>query len=378
MKNSIYKLLVVLALTNYSCGTGERYQPLDWKNSNTLKVVGIVKFPLDSQTKRYGNILSYSKKEDNLYLYNNYSHAIYKYSLERPNEYSIIKLDKSGPDGVRQINALYAISEDSLISINSATSKLTIINNSGKKIYEAEILSPDENGFPLMFRITSKDGKVYVPLSTYSKTKPSLKQKNLLIFDLRTRKKDFQIDTPVNYREIKDWADRFHMKSGTLINSSFYAFSWSPGKLFVLHNLEKNESKEIHFSSSLISDAQKADKIPTNSYESRYFQRTNSWNQSIYFAENQNILLRPFIIGKKIPENAKDLYGDFKSLNNDEIFEITEIYNSSMQKIGELKGVSFLNGIFDNINGIYMEDYSVDQENEDIMAFKVYQLDKVQ
>ena len=375
MKHIVSLLIFILIAS--ACERKETIVSQEWSNDTALKVVDVIKFPLDSLTKRYGNKMSFSQRESKLYLYNNYTHSFYQYSLSAPEEYRIISLNKEGPNRIGKVDAFFAISEDSIITINSGSSKIAIVNASSEKIYEAQILGSNENGLPLMFTIDYRNGQVYVPLSSYAKTKNSLKRKNVLIYNLKTREKNFIIDTPDQYADIKDWADRFHVKNGTLVGDDHYAFSWSPGKLYVAYNLRENSSRQVNFTSELIADAKKADKILTDRLENRYFQRTNTWNQSIYYSDYGGLILRPFSIGKNIPEGTQDLYGDFKSLNNDDIFEITEIYNKRFEKVGELLGVSFLNNLFDTADGIYIEDYSVDPEDENVMAFKLYQVDEI-
>ena len=101
----------------------------------------------------------------------------------------------------------------------------------------------------------------------------------------------------------------------------------------------------------------------TDQIEKNFFSKeeTHGTNPSI-MPKNQNLILRSFIIGKDIPQGVTDLTTKYKSLNGDNIFEITEIFNSNFQKVGEIESLSFLQGIFDNSQGIWIEDYSVDRK----------------
>lgn len=367
----VTKLFILFFILLQSCKESKTLET-PWLNQVTLESTGEWILEIDNTTPRYSNLFSYNDNDQLLYLYNSLGHTLYIYGLNQRQPTSVLKLEREGPNGVMKPDAIKVINQDSILLLNNSNKLLTIIDSRGNPYYKKKILGEDENGLPLRSSILYKNGKIYLPISDYMYTRKTLRPKSLMVFDLKTSKKDFLLDTPKEFRDIKHWADRYYIRDGALIGDSTYVATWSMSKNLKFLNLNSLESKRLNYTSKYIKSAIKADAIFRDLEEKSKYQLKNTWNEAIFYAEHQNLVLRSHSIGKYIPDGGS-MYDKLKTVNKDENYVVTELFDNTLRKIGEVTGITFIEGIFSSKDGLYIEDYLFDGENENIIVFKKYE-----
>jgi len=315
-------------------------------------------------------LMSYSKLENRLSLYNDFNHSIYFYELPEGNLAKKVSLEREGVNGVFRVSGFYYHSKDSIFTVNQYTKRVSILNDSGKKLEEFELFDVDDPGMPFSSSLFYHNGNVYFTVVGYKGTSKENEFKSLLIYNLKNKSKMFLIDTPVEYRG--NWADRTVARYGVLISGTSYVNSWAMGDMLVALKLEDESVIESGIQSKNIQypDQYKEDMRSTE--KRLYYQRTNSWNIDLFYAPHQNIILRSVNIGSDIPVGEDFGSGDFLSQNGDRIFDIIELFDTELNKIGEVSSISFYGEIFSTEKGIYIADYQDRQDNEDIISFGIY------
>lgn len=367
-------LLVLTLISIFSCSKQEKISYLSWKDQYTLKKVGDLIFDIDQQTGRYFNPISYSQSMGSLCLFNNNNHTLYFYNIENGELQRKIQYEKQGPNSVPTVHELVAYSEDSIISLNRDFYSITIFNIKGEVIFKKRILDDSDPGLPLRHQFNYHNGKIYTPVKGYAKTSKNLKQKAALIYDLNTSKKVFVIDSPSEFE--MGWADRDPMRDAVFLkNRNEFVITWSMSKAFESINLTSGQSKNISYDSKRLKKTKKYDGSLNDRLSKDHYLLSNSWIESLHMDKSKGFLLRSATVGKLIPK-GESLNKQYKSLNKDSIFVLTEIFDETLQKVGEVPNVSFYNDVFSTENFIYVSNYMHDIGNEDIIAFSKYQLVK--
>jgi hypothetical protein len=367
----VTKFIILILLVLQSCKESKTLES-PWLDQATLESSGEWILEIDNTTPRYSNLFSYYDDDEILYLYNRLGHTLYTYELNQSQPKSILKLKSEGPDGVMKPDAIKVLSQDSILFLNNSTKLLTIIDSEGHTFYTKKILKDDENGLPLRSSILHQNGKIYVPVANYIYTNKNISSKSLMIMDLETSEKDFLLDTPKELQNINDWADRYYIRDGVLVGDSIYVSTWSMSKDLKAINLYTLKSRKLSYSSKYINNAKRASGTFKSLEEKSDFQLQNTWNEAIFYAEHQNLVLRSHSIGKYIPDGGSR-YDKLKTINGDENYVVTELFDNTLNKIGEVPGVTFIEGIFSSKTGLYIEDFLFDMNNENIVVFKKYE-----
>jgi hypothetical protein len=343
-------------------------------NKYTLVKSGNLVLNIDSTTKRFGNLISYSELEQSLSLYNDFNHSIYFYRIPDGDLIKKVSLEKEGVNGVFRVTGLYFYNQDSIFTYNQYTQKITILNDSGKKLDEFTLLDVGDPGMPFSPSLYYENGNIYFTVVGYKATVKEKKYKSLLIYNIRTKNRKFLIDTPSEY--MGNWSDRSVVKDGVLIYGNSYVNSWGMGNKLIALKIEDETINISNPTSNYIQYPKEYEGNIQSMEERLYYQRTNSWNIDLYFAKHQKVILRAVNIGTNLPKGEDIGSGSFASQNGDDIFDLTELFNIDLVKIGEVYHLSFYGEIFSAESGIYIADYQYDEGNEDVISFGRYNLQK--
>ncbi|MFT7150080.1 MAG: hypothetical protein ACI82Q_001945, partial [Nonlabens sp.] len=99
----------------------------------------------------------------------------------------------------------------------------------------------------------------------------------------------------------------------------------------------------------------------------------NSWYWRVFHDPYKDIYLRSAALGYDMQKTdlKKRKYG---SNNRDGIFNVTIILNKDFQKVGEVINLNFYKATFSTKDGIYIQDFVTDSDNEDVMVFSRHEL----
>lgn len=370
MKRFIFLLLIV----SFGCAEKETQNSKEWTNTNTLKATDRWVISIDEETKRYGNLKSFSEDLSTLILFNEVNYSLYYYPTGDTTYTKKIKFMKEGPNGLTKVNHFLFHNEDSIFFFNDDSNILKIANEEGEVFFKERILNNDEPSFvPRVAKMQVLNGHLIMPVYGHRGTRPEWRNKSLLTYNLRDGTKSFLIDVP---SEITGYyGGKMLSKSVALMNDDYVvSLSMTPAIQALKTSALDDRPRQIQFGSNKIHYPTPYEDDVNDRRATSYYHLTNSWNESLYFDKHSNTLLRAVSIGKKLDsENGSPANsGSSLSLNGDRVYVLTELFDGQFNKIGEVDNVVFYDGIFSTPDAIYMIDYEYEMSNEDIIAFTKY------
>lgn len=375
--NFMYSRIVnaVMAIMLVSCSSADLAKDdlnINWNQILSLQETNELTISIDNETNRFGNQMSYSNLSKSLCLYNSINNSLYFYSIPEGQLIRKTALQRDGENSIVRINALYFYNQDSIFTYNQYNRVLTILNDSGKVVLKKELLSSNEPGMPFEPSLSYRKGKIYFVIKGYKGSLEDYENKALLIYDLKNESKRFTIDTPVEFQG--NWADRTIVRHGELLNDDKYIVSWGMGAKMIVEDLSNQQAKEILYKSEKLHYAKEYTEDNRNQEAKLLYQRTNSWNIDLYFDSYRGLLLRSTNVGMKIPKGETFTDRHYPSKNNDSVYDLIEIFDSDLTKVGQVNSVSFYGEIFSTSEGIFITDYQFEPQNEDIIRFKIYEV----
>lgn len=370
------KLIFLGLILTLGCETQETQNIKDWSNDYTLKMKDRWVISIDLETKRNGNLYSYNEYARCLFLFNQINQSIYSFPLSDSTFSQRIEFDKDGPNGLTTVTHFLFHNKDSIFFFNDLSNTLRIANEKGIVYFKKQILETNEPSFiPKVAKMQIDGHELVMPVFGHQGTRPDLQSKSLLIYNLHTGQKDFLMDLPTDSQGY--FGDKTVSKNLALIDD-MYTMSLSMSS--VIQTLSKVSShkpvQEQKYSSERIHYPTEFKEDLNDRQAAFHYQMTNSWNESLFFDKNSRTLLRSVVIGRNLDKNhVANSINNSLSLNSDRVFVLTELFNESMKKIGEVDHVVFYDGIFSNESYIYMVDYEFDLFNEDIIVFSKYQIE---
>ncbi len=364
----------------FSC-TQEKYYTTEWEPTTvnySLVKSKTVMLKIDSITNRYNNIPSYSRKERLLSLYNVLNHSLDFFDLESSEMIKRFTLEKSGPNSILPLNSLVFHSFDSIYGFSDQNKTLYLFNSSSEIIKKIKLFEDSDPSNPILTDLTVKDNLIMMSVLGYRSTSKNLLTKSLFIYDLNTNKKEFHVDAPEEY-VYNNWADKGALRNGVYIpNKKTFVVSYSMGNKMKAFNLQDKSTSTVNFNATYYSKPDPFDE-KVNSIESRIkYSLVNNWYDGLYFYEEEGFILRSLSLAKKINEDSNFSLNNLNLPPNNpqSILSIIEIFDSDLNKIGEVNNMKFYKEIFSNEDGVYLADWEIDQSNEDIIAYSLYTIKK--
>ena len=367
---SIFFLLVA-ALLFSSCGKEDK---ITFGDSFTLKKTGQIIFSLDSMTKTEHAVVNFSQQLNSLCVFNEINHSIYFFDVSTQETTKIIPIEKEGPNGVGRVKAMLVHTRDSVFLFNDATNKVVLMNNKAEVLERFELFNRAA-GDPARIlepEIYFHDGNLYLMGRAASFTDKD-KNKNIVKYNIKEADKSFLMDYPTSYQQGK-WSSKI-MNKFALFNSDSGDFIVSfPFDPFIHVFNERMDETKAYYAGSDLMKQPKQITAKEKSNVANYL-LSNSWYWRLFYDPYNKIHLRSASVGYDM-ENTDLSSQTYKSKNRDGIFNTTIILNEDLEKMGEVPGLNFYKATFSTREGIYIQDFDTDSDNEDVMVFSKYQLVK--
>lgn len=368
---SPYFCLIIISLTFQGCSKDKSHPFID---QVTLEFKENIIFPLDSMTKRNSKNIGFSSKINALYLYNEINHSIYFFDLETKLESKRIKLEKEGPNGIGDVSKLIVLNYDSIFTFNRYNNHLYLLNRSGDIIEKTSLFSinepdPSIQTFSPSISYSNVNKSLYLPIRPNSRT-DNKRQTVVLEYNVLNGEKKF----------IKQWPKEYNSYSN-IGTTSFATLDEKNSKMLIsfafddnIHEIDLKTGKEdIHYFGSDRLNEISVFKGKQEMQIIMEYMSASSKYRNVFFDKHANYYLRTGLVGKKIPEGEFKRGEKYKTINNDDIYNLIVILDSNFQKVGEVHKAILLDEVFSTSNGLYMKAPLVNRNNEDILVFKRYE-----
>ncbi|RKQ49064.1 hypothetical protein BXY85_0051 [Roseivirga pacifica] len=360
----MHKLLkFILFVLAFSCAREAEFEnkySLESVNSEDYVLLGI-----DQETPRFNNPSSFSSIETEILFYNKINHSLYFYPFKIQSEKILpslkLNLSTEGENRVPEVNAINYHSRDSVFLFNSISKNLYLINSDGDLIDTFNVVSEGEIGFPIYPEVEVIGDLAFFPTVGYAKSDTKLKNKSLLIYNLKTKNSSYLLDMPADFQGY--YADRGLFKEGAYVSHlNSYVICLSMGGDLLVYNLEEKSSKRIKVESNIYTDPETFN--PDADLEKRReYAKENSWHDAIFYDPNTKLTVRSSTLGVNSLEDINS--------------GLIEIFDDNLVKVGEFEGINFFKEVFSTEDGIYFADWSFDKENENIIAYRKLKFNKL-
>lgn len=345
-----------------------------FENLVTLERVKTITFEIDSVTKRTSQLVGFSESTNSIYLFNDLNYVLHFFDIDTQENWKSIQLYREGPMGIGKVDRLFAVSPDSIISMSSTTSRLSLITDEGQSVKKIEVFDRDLSDPYLQthspsFLYDSKTQTVFLATRP-GQTTPRDKASSLSTFNLVDSTKKF----------LSPWPERFYERG--VIGSISYGSLDAYNQYIISHTFQpeiqvvdlKSGDINKHFAGSGLVKIAEPFKGEGGLKNRGIYQMGNSWYGNVYYDKYNDLYLRGARIGRRIPSGGDPANLSYPSLNGDKVYSTTVILDKDFTKIGEVPGLRVSNQIFSTQAGIFIRNAGHQPENEDIIAFNVFKV----
>jgi len=362
-------ILLTFSILFSACNKQDK---MPFGNKFTLEKTGEIAFALDSMTKKEHSVVNFSQDYNSLCVFNDINHSIYFFDVSTQATTKVIPIEKEGPNGVSSVEAMLVHKRDSIFLYNPSTNKITLLNERAEVIRHfsffdrnlgepARVLSPE---------IYFNGQNLYLLGRVASFTTES-KNKNIVKYIIEKDSTEFLMDYPASYQDGK-WSSILMNKYANYdpaSNNFIVSFPFDP--FLYVFNEKLSETAPYYAGSDLMKQPEQITAKEKSSIGS--YLLGNSWYGRLFYDPYNKTYLRSASIGYDM-ENTNTEDGKYSSNNRDGIFHVTIILDKDFQKVGEVINMDFYKTTFSTKEGIYIQDFEIDPENEDTMIFSRYQL----
>lgn len=365
---TIAMTVVTMALLICACNKEGK---ITFEDQFTLKRTGRISFALDSMTKKEHAVINFSQDYNSLCLFNEINHSIYFFDVSNQETTKVIQFEKEGPNGVSRVAAMLIHAKDSIFLFNDSSNEIMLMNEKAKVVKRFRFF---DRGLGDPARVLEPDiyfnGKDLYLLGRVSSFTSKSKDKNIVKYVIEKDSTEFLMDYPASYQEGK-WSSKL-MNKFAIHNpvSDEFVISFPFDPYIHIYNEKLNTTNKYYAGSDLMRQPEQITEKEKSTVPD--YLLGNSWYWRVFHDPYKNIYLRSASLGYDMQKTdlKKRKYG---SNNRDGIFNVTIILNKDFQKVGEVINLNFYKATFSTKNGIYIQDFETDSENEDIMTFGKYQ-----
>lgn len=368
--NALITLFIVGIISSFtSCKKKESFV---FDDKYTLKKSDHIIFDIDSMTKTEHAINGFSPYYNSLCVYNEINNSIYLFDVETQETKKVIQMDQQGPNGVSKVRMMLVHNPDSIFLFNESTSEVLLINEDAVVKIKYKIFDRDEGDPAIILEpeVYLDQNNLYFLGRTATFTEKS-KDKNIVKYSLINGEKSYLMDYPESYLEGKWGGMQLRKYALPISNSDSFVVSHVFDPFVHVFNQKSGGYSKFYAGSDLMHQSNQITKKEKSSVGQ--YMLGNSWYNRLFYDRYNNVYLRSAFVGYDMNSNDA-LNQEYRSKNGDDIRYVTIILDENFIKIGEVRGLNFYKSTFSTEDGIYIQDFTIDENNENIMVFSRYEL----